>query len=87
LLRDTAKTNPQSRTGGQLEYIGEWHSHPDGCSCAPSTRDIALFGWLAAHLGAMGQPALMAIVCQGGMSAWFVGSMEPGYRWEIGDDP
>ena len=76
-----------SRTGGQLEYIGEWHSHPDGCSCAPSTKDIALFGWLAAHLGTTGQPALMAIVCQGGMSAWCVGTLEPGDRWEIRDDP
>ena len=76
-----------SRTGGQLEYIGEWHSHPEGCSCTPSTKDIALFGWLAAHLGPTGQPALIAIICQGGMSAWFIGRLEPGCRWEIADGP
>ena len=26
-----------TRTDGMLEYIGEWHSHPSGCSTAPCT--------------------------------------------------
>ena len=32
-----------TRTGGQLEYVGEWHSHPD--ACWRSEISIASWGW------------------------------------------
>jgi proteasome lid subunit RPN8/RPN11 len=56
-------------TGGQLEYVGEWHSHPDGCSCLPSDDDAKVFAWLTEHLADAGRPALMAIVGQNHASA------------------
>lgn len=49
-------------TGGNLEYVGEWHSHPVGCSCRPSRDDEKVFAWLTRHMDEEGQPALMAIV-------------------------
>lgn len=71
------------KTDGQLEYVGEWHSHPDGYRCDPSDKDLQVFEWLAAHMEDAGLPALMAIVGQGGESAWFVGeiSRTGGGRW------
>ncbi len=49
-------------TGGNVEYVGEWHSHPRGCSCRPSNDDANVFAWLTKHMADEGQPALMAIV-------------------------
>jgi hypothetical protein len=64
------------RSGGQVGYIGEWHSHPDGVSCLPSDYDAALFGWIGEQLTPEGKPGLMAIVCEGGVSTWVVGELE-----------
>lgn len=60
------------RTDGQLEYVGEWHSHPDGHTCEPSDKDVNVFAWITAHMGDAGLPALMAIAGQGGQSRWFL---------------
>lgn len=49
-------------TAGNVEYIGEWHSHPEGYSCRPSTDDVKVFSWLTTHMNDEGQPALMGIV-------------------------
>ena len=48
-------------TGGQLEYIGEWHSHPPGCSVNPSQADRQAFDWLSNHMRTDGLPPLMLI--------------------------
>jgi hypothetical protein len=71
------------KTGGQVEYLGEWHSHPVGHSCAPSTDDVKLFGWLTRHMDALGLPALMMIAGDADMNAIFVGEM---YVGEVNDD-
>lgn len=63
-------------TTGQLHYVGEWHSHPDGCSCRPSEDDMKVFAWLAEHMDADGLPALMLIVGEDG-AAPFLGTMHP----------
>lgn len=52
----------QARTAGQFTYIGEWHSHPRGCSCLPSTPDENLFSWIRTTLLADCLPPLMLIV-------------------------
>jgi len=71
-------------TDGQLEYIGEWHSHPDGCPCRPSDDDIEVFNWLTANMDDAGLPALMAIAGQGPVVAWYLGEMVRSGGWELG---
>ena len=63
------------RTDGQLEYVGEWHSHPDGYSVHPSGDDCEVFSWLADRMGLAGLPSLMAIAGEGNVTAWFLGQM------------
>jgi integrative and conjugative element protein (TIGR02256 family) len=62
-------------TDGMLGYIGEWHSHPSGCSTAPSDDDLQVFAWLTDLMDADGLPAMMMIVGDGGHSSCFVGQM------------
>ena len=63
------------RTDGMLEYIGEWHSHPAGCSTAPSADDVRVFGWLTESMDVEGLPALMMIVGDDGHSSCYIGLM------------
>ncbi|NJO33703.1 MAG: hypothetical protein HC869_11730 [Rhodospirillales bacterium] len=49
------------RSSGQLHYIGEWHSHPDGAAARPSLDDEGVFGFLSAQLGPGGSPVAMMI--------------------------
>ena len=65
-------------TAGQLEYVGEWHSHPDHHSCMPSDDDIKVFSWMTDGMAAAGLPALMAIAGERNSSQWFLGTMERG---------
>lgn len=71
------------RTGGQLEYVGEWHSHPDNCAILPSNDDLLVFAWLTEHLAVAGLPALMAIVGQHDSSSWYVGEMVHTGGWAV----
>jgi integrative and conjugative element protein (TIGR02256 family) len=34
-------------TGGDLDYVGEWHSHP--ARFGPSARDVAAMRWIASN--------------------------------------
>ena len=70
-------------TAGNVEYVGEWHSHPEGSSCRPSRDDIKVFGWLTAHMADEGQPALMAIVGDQGPT-FYLGEI-PNSRGECSD--
>jgi proteasome lid subunit RPN8/RPN11 len=70
-------------SGGQLEYIGEWHSHPDGCPTLPSSDDQQVFTWLTEHLAVAGLPALMAIVGENAASSWYMGQMLPSGGWGV----
>ena len=49
-------------TEKQLEYIGEWHSHPPNCSVKPSQDDRKVFEWISEYMTADGLPPLMLIV-------------------------
>jgi hypothetical protein len=62
------------RTAGMLQYVGEWHSHPDGYSVHPSSDDKKVFQWLIEHLQSDGLPPVMAIVGESRAMNWFFGS-------------
>lgn len=51
----------KKRTAGIVTYIGEWHSHPEGCQTTPSGFDQTLLQYLTEQLATEGHPALMAI--------------------------
>ena len=48
-------------TAGNLDYVGEWHSHPEKCAIKPSKDDEVLFSWLSKHMRLMSRPPLMLI--------------------------
>lgn len=50
------------RTAGVVGYIGEWHSHPEGYSTAPSGDDKYQLVYLTLGLAMEGLPAVMLIV-------------------------
>lgn len=62
-------------TARQLDYAGEWHSHPDGHSTRPSTDDVALFAWLSDHRLTDGFPPLMLIAGDGTALSVYLGSI------------
>ena len=64
------------RTDGMLHYVGEWHSHPDGCSTQPSDDDMLVFAWLTERMNSDGFPALMMIAGEAGAMNCFIGKME-----------
>ena len=49
-------------SAGQLRYIGEWHSHPDGTEAYPSTEDEQVFGRLSKIFQQASEPYIMAII-------------------------
>ena len=59
-------------TGGEVGYLGEWHTHPDGAPCRASRHDRTFLAWLAQHMAVDGAPGLMAIVCEGEAVHWEV---------------
>ena len=52
----------RERTDGQLQYMGEWHSHPKGHSTEPSNDDKKVLEWLAKHTARDCNPPVMLIV-------------------------
>lgn len=62
-------------TSEGLQYVGEWHSHPDGYACEPSSDDLNLFGWLADKMFADGLLPLMLIMGGQHQHAWYLGEM------------
>ena len=65
-------------TNGQLDYVGEWHSHPPNNGTRTSADDRKLFGWLCEHRIADGLPALMAIVGDNSNISWYVDDLAQG---------
>ena len=63
-------------TSSMLQYVGEWHSHPDGCSTSASTDDRRVFEWLREHMRMDGLPPVMAIVGQYQNVRWFVDKID-----------
>lgn len=50
------------RTAGVVGYIGEWHSHPSGCSSSPSLADLRQVIYLTVEMAEDGLPAVQLIV-------------------------
>lgn len=50
------------RTAGMVTYVGEWHSHPDACSCWPSEDDRNVLDWQGENMKVEGLPGLMLIL-------------------------
>ena len=72
-LRD-AVGSVDSKTGGMLEYVGEWHSHPRRADSRPSRYDLAAFEWLSELMSKDGLPAVMMIIGEDDASL-FINSM------------
>lgn len=56
-----AMADVHKRTAGIVDYVGEWHSHPDGCKAQPSSDDEHLLNTLHRKMSAEGLPAVMLI--------------------------
>lgn len=55
----------RARSGGQVRYLGEWHSHPRGHSAEPSLVDVQQIKQLSLALDIDGLPALSLIIGEG----------------------
>jgi hypothetical protein len=71
---EAAVRSAEARTGSQLQYLGEWHSHPAGHSADPSEDDGRLFGWLEKYMSQAGFPPVMLIVGEAELR-WIIGSL------------
>lgn len=70
-------------TSGMLQYIGEWHSHPNGYGTAPSDDDHKVFEWITEKTTEDGYQPVMAIV--GELEArWFVESTSSQQNMNLG---
>ncbi|HHM6169335.1 TPA: ThiF family adenylyltransferase [Pseudomonas aeruginosa] len=56
------------RTARVVDYLGEWHSHPDGVPARPSQNDESLLNTVHRKMSAEGLPALMVIVASNEVS-------------------
>ncbi|PWD67073.1 ThiF family adenylyltransferase [Pectobacterium parmentieri] len=56
------------RTGGMIDYIGEWHSHPKGYKSNPSVLDKKLIDKISSSLKTEGKPAIMLIIGESDIS-------------------
>ena len=65
----------EEKTHGMLEYIGEWHSHPQGTRTAASCDDLMVFAWLTELMQADGLPAVMMIVGDYDRTSCYVGEI------------
>lgn len=64
----------QERTLGNLEYIGEWHSHPNGCSTEQSDTDEVAMADISSEMSLAGMPGLMLIIGQSGAHSFHLGN-------------
>lgn len=60
------------RSGQNLNYIGEWHSHPKGYAVSASKLDRELLSNLTDTRSRDACPSLMAIVGDGPTTTWYV---------------
>ena len=64
-------------TAGMLRYVGEWHSHPDGCGLTPSRDDRKVLAWLGEISEKDGTPGVVAIVGDEGKLTFHLGVTVP----------
>ena len=76
-------TEIQEKTNNNLQYIGEWHSHPDGVALTPSDDDRKLFGWIKGYMKLESYPAIMVIVGEK-RSNWYVSQVDNAIEFNIG---
>ncbi len=62
----------RSMTANNLEYVGEWHSHPFGCSTSLSEDDAKACAWLQEAMSSQGLPGVMLIVGGAGECSWII---------------
>lgn len=65
----------EKRSGGQLRYLGEWHSHPPGRPPTPSATDLEQIIQVAQWASLDNQPAVSVIVGCNGLGV-LVGKVE-----------
>lgn len=70
----TAIEAAAARTGNQIRYIGEWHSHPVGRSSRPSGTDIEQIRQLNDAMELDGLPAVSLIIAEDDMSLLIAGT-------------
>jgi hypothetical protein len=70
LAQEYARVRAESLNG--LAYIGEWHSHPNGCECSPSQEDLLAGAWLAEQTRPTSLPGLMLIVGERNQTCWML---------------
>ncbi len=68
----------EQRTGHQLQYVGEWHSHPAGHACQPSKDDRKLLAWLTDRMDKDGFPGVVLIAGDGPAVGVYVGTSSAG---------
>lgn len=71
-------------TENQLNYVGEWHSHPPNCSVKPSQDDLQAFDWLSNLMKIDGLPPLMLIVGDPGQHAFYLNKIETSSEMGMG---
>lgn len=71
-------------TENQLNYVGEWHSHPPNCSVKPSQDDLQAFDWLSNLMKIDGLPPLMLIVGDQGQHAFYLNKIETSSEMGMG---
>jgi integrative and conjugative element protein (TIGR02256 family) len=72
---ENAVDRVRERTNNQLQYIGEWHSHPNGYSTEASRDDRKVFGWLSEQAARDSNPPVMVIGGEKNIRI-FVGSID-----------
>ena len=76
-------THAGQATSGMLQYVGEWHSHPNSIGTAPSNDDRKVFEWITEKTTEDGYQPIMAIV--GELDArWFVESISSEQNVDLG---
>ena len=60
-------------TDGMLQYVGEWHSHPEGHDACPSSDDLTVLDWVTKWMDTAGLPGLLAIAAQGRQVQFLLG--------------
>ena len=55
----------QRVTDGGLDYVGEWHSHPNGHGAEPSEQDRKLLDWIRAGMEEESETGVMCIIGEG----------------------
>lgn len=68
-------------TGRSVEYVGEWHSHPNGYSANPSNDDRKVFRWIDERLSIDGLPPAMLIVGETELR-WLTTEDGSGVEWK-----